>query len=229
MCWSDEEMRVRAVTPVQLQRIGVGPPGQRQRRVKDRILDDTPVAVLARNARLEEQRQQEEANKKAAGKAGAEPARGPRQAKEQPQMDEEVSQRLAEVTAKVDAIALGSEGDAAVRPSSTITSGVHTRTPSPAPTGMLSTTDAINLLREKGVPGAGAAMKELDGKASQRELMVSVPLAELVKMSYMEMHRNDEDAAPLEDLSMSPRVQSSDDGGEGERPEGMGVPFGLSV
>jgi hypothetical protein len=136
VCWSDEEMRVRAVTHVQLQRLGVGPPGPGQRRVKERIFDDTPVAVLARKARVEQQKQAEAAEAAAAKKAGA---TGPHKPRGEPKMDDEVSARLAEVTDKIDAIAKGGgQGDGTDQASTTITSGLSARTPSPAPTGMLT-------------------------------------------------------------------------------------------
>ena len=54
-------------------------------------------------------------------------------------MDDEVSARLAEVTDKIDAIAKGGgQGDGTDQTSNTITSGLSARTPSPAPTGMLT-------------------------------------------------------------------------------------------
>lgn len=124
------------MTHVQLQRLGVGPPGPGQRKVKERIFDDTPVAVLARKARLQQQSEAAVADAAAASKSGATGQRKPR---EEPKMDDEVSARLAEVTDKIDAIAKGgAQGDDKEQTSATISSGLNARTPSPAPTGMLT-------------------------------------------------------------------------------------------
>jgi len=94
--------------------------------------------------------------------------------------------------------------------------------------------DAINLMREKGIPGAGGAIKVLDGRASKRELSVTIPIAEMARAHVADDTMTSDDEAQgspdSTNVAQDPRGgRGGGEGGQGSEAQGMGQPFGLSI
>jgi|SaaInl85LU_5_DNA_1037374.scaffolds.fasta_scaffold152247_1 hypothetical protein len=91
-------------------------------------------------------------------------------------------------------------------------------------------------MREKGIPGAGDAIKMLDSRASKRELSVTIPTADMARA-----HVRDDTMTSDDEAQGSPNsTRSAQDpgggggigggeGGRGSEARGMGQPFGLSI